>query len=67
MGNETEKLRPAPKKLVSELDRSRDDLAEGRVSAIGPVLTSIHARATRRIERRHKARQAEGEKLAEPG
>ncbi len=67
MGSDTVKPRPAPKKLVSELDRSRDDLAAGRLTPIGAVLAAIHARATQRIERRRKARQAGEEKVTEPG
>jgi hypothetical protein len=66
MGSTSDTPRPAPKKLLAELDRSRDDVAAGRVVPVGPVLTAIHARASRRIERREKARLSGEEKLAEP-
>ncbi len=66
MGNTSDKLRPAPKKLVAELDRSRDNVAAGRMVRLGPVLTAIHARASRRIEQREKARLSGEETLAEP-
>jgi hypothetical protein len=59
-------IQAAPRSLRDELDRSRDDLAAGRVRPLSAILTAIHGRATRQIERRELARQAEGQRLAEP-
>jgi hypothetical protein len=66
MDSDADKPRPVPKRLLSELDRSRDDVAAGRMSPVGPVLIAIHTRASRRIEQREKARKIGEEKLVEP-
>jgi hypothetical protein len=49
MDNEPPDPKPAPRKLISELDRSRDDLAAGRLTPIPPFLTSMQARAASRL------------------
>ncbi len=49
--DDAHEIRPAPRKLISELDRSREDLAAGRMLPVGPVLTAIHALASQRIKR----------------
>jgi hypothetical protein len=41
--------KPAPRKLISELDRSKDDLAAGRLTPILPILTAMQARAASRL------------------
>jgi len=57
----------APASLRAELDRSRDDLAAGRIRPVEPVLTAIRARAARRIARRKEAvGQAEARRPREP-
>lgn len=42
----------APPQVRADVDRSRDDLAAGRVQPLRSVLVAIHRRASRRLEER---------------
>ncbi len=46
--------RPTPATLRIELERSRDEVAAGRLAPLRGVLTAMHGRATRRMN--HKRR-----------
>lgn len=58
--------RTAPTTLRAELERSREDLAAGRLAPLHAALTAIQRRAFLRMEHQQVAR-AEGRTLPEPG
>ena len=60
-------IRPTPQILRSELERSRDDLAAGRITPLRAVLAKIEQRALQRIERQQQAAQAQARESTEPG
>ena len=56
----------APATLRAELERSREDLAAGRLTLLSASLTAIQRRASLRMEHQQIAR-VEGQTLPEPG